>query len=166
MGLLAVLPLVTGCRSVGRYNVKVQVDREDWDRTVQVDFIGVTKTDYPRMNAVDINQYFAPNSDFRRDVDRVTLQFGQDREPVQTLSKRNPAWRRWLGSGAMYLFVLADLPGAFVGSAGEADMRRLVLPLRKKRWPRSIRLLGAPIVIELQSSRIHLLSRTKGIKRK
>lgn len=148
---------------MGRYDVVVSMDpalvnEPGGAPSVTVNLVGVNDAEAEKWNAKNMNEYWTPNDPLRQDAASYAhvMQFGPGRSEPKTLSKDDPIWNTWSNSGAMHLFVLADLPGSHEARPGSADARRLVLPLDRRRWE-----AGKPIEIELQRSTIRLKTQMK-----
>lgn len=117
------------------YGIQVDLDPALAGSSLQVDLIGANPiSDLPKFETYSVSDYWKPGDALRRDAAKVTLAFGQGRPTSQTLSATDPAWQRWLQTGAQHLVVLVDLPGISADRAGNADPRRLILPLDAARW--------------------------------
>jgi len=76
-----------------------------------------------------------------------------------TISAQHPHWQTWLKSGVAHLVILADIPVITNDQAGNADARRLIIPLDKKLWNRK-----DPLEILIQESGIKLQTKQKNPK--
>jgi hypothetical protein len=103
---------------------------------VEVHLVGVNRFEKDLWETTSITDYWTPGNQLRKSAKEYTyvIQFG--RGPCEeTLSKKDPIRKVWKKRKAEYLFVLADLPGVYTDSAGNADARRLRLPaLDSDRW--------------------------------
>lgn len=118
------------------WNVKVTVDPSLTGTTLDVDIVGVNDlTDLPKWQTYSVTEYWQPGNTFRRDAPRATLSFGRDRAPEQVFAATDARWQGWLRTGAASLVLIADLPGEVGDRTGNADPRRLILPLDKNAWP-------------------------------
>ena len=65
--------------------------------------------------------------------------FGPGKPPSQTLASSDPIWRKWQqGTPPMeeqWIFILADIKGAFKDEESSKDPRRMILPANPKDWP-------------------------------
>jgi len=131
----AVLLAAAGCTGIGKYNVRLGVNPALQSQSVQVDVIGVNDTNYAMWEQYSMGQYWSPGDKLRVGSEgaKVTFYFGLNREAVQTLPISAEKWKQWKSQGCRHLFVLADL-GAVSDAPGEADPRRLILPLETHRW--------------------------------
>jgi hypothetical protein len=139
--LLLVLVSAAGCSGMGKFDVVVKLDESFRAEgatvpSIEVDLIGVNAVEYPRWENYSMSQYWSPADQLRRDADKYVMRFGQDWALAQTLRHQDAVWRRWKPKQATHLFVLAFLPGVHEDQPGNADPRRLILPLDQRRWPR------------------------------
>lgn len=127
-----------GCASAPKpkpYEVAVTLDPSLAGASLQVDLVGANElSDLPKWQNYSVTEYWQPGNAFRRDANKVTLNFGRGQPMTQTLSSTDPRWAEWLSTGAMHLVILADLPGPVSDQAGNADPRRLILPLDRAAW--------------------------------
>ena len=136
IGCLAML----GCKKT--YNVVVSVDEGSWRPegneiipSLEVDLIGINKSEKSTWDQHSIGRYFSPNDRLRRDADRHTMTFGNEDLEPKTLSKKDDIWKeKWHAKGAQWLFVLVNLPGVEEDQPGDSDPRRLILPLDRDKW--------------------------------
>ncbi|NOR67909.1 MAG: hypothetical protein GQ528_11195 [Woeseiaceae bacterium] len=105
-------------------------------KSVEVHLVGVNRFEKDLWETTSMTDYWTPGSQLRKSAEEYTyvIQFG--RGPCEVaLDKKDPILKVWKKRKAEYLFVLADLPGVYADSAGNADSRRLRLPaLGSKRW--------------------------------
>jgi hypothetical protein len=134
----AALLLAGGCASAPKariFNVKVTLDPALAGSSLQVDLIGANPiSDLPKYESYSVSDYWKPGDSLRHDATKAVLAFGQGRPMTQTLSSTDPIWKKWIATGAMHLVVLVDLPGIPADRAGNADPRRLILPLDGAQW--------------------------------
>lgn len=159
---VAVLGLFAACASTptpSRYTVNFTLDKTLEGTSLQIDIIGANAVaDLPKWEAYSITEYWQPGNTTRRDADKATLEFGRGKPIVQTFASTDPKWNEWLRTGALYMVVIADLPGIAADKQGNADPRRLILPLDKAEWARGNK--GA-IDVLVQESGLRLLSPKK-----
>lgn len=158
----ALLALVCGgCASAPKpraYNVELTLDPSLAGTSLQVDLVGVNElSDLPKWQNYSVTDYWQPGNAFRRDAQKATLAFGRNQPATQTLAFNDPAWANWLKTGAMHLVVVADLPGAVSDQVGNADPRRLILPLDRSAWGKKVDKLQ----IAVQESGLRLLTPRK-----
>ncbi len=162
LGLLGLAALFFGgCASTPSprsYDVSIELDPSLATGSVQLDIIGANgASDLPKLQSYPVSDYWQPGDRLRRDSDKVVFQFGQGKPPVQVFAITDPIWKRWLNTGALYLVVLVDLPGAAPELEGNADPRRLILPLDSREWPNA----GKGLQLRIQASGIRLLTPKK-----
>jgi hypothetical protein len=122
-----------------RVNVVVELD-EALTRsaasipTMQVDLVGVNKSELAQWRGYSMAAYWSPGDKLRDGADKYELRFDQTRATSQMLQRTDPVFDTWMEKTASHLFVLADLPGVTDPKGGEADPRKLVLPLSPKAW--------------------------------
>ncbi|MCD6303485.1 MAG: hypothetical protein J7M21_00810 [Planctomycetes bacterium] len=140
MSLLA--PLAGGC-GTGPFNVEVFLDQADAGlrdkigavRSIEVNLVGVNEIEYQRWQQMSMNAYWEPDNPIRASAKKIVMTFGQGHDSKQTLKKNDPIWNVWLKQRkAKYLFVLAYMPWITADQPGQADPRRIILPLDIKRW--------------------------------
>lgn len=136
---------LVGCASserTGRYEIVVALAPSMADRetgrvpSVEVDIVGVGPTQEARWREYRMSQYFGGGDALRQSASKLTLPFTTDNPGAKTVDRDDPIWGQWESAGATRLFVLVNLPGFGEGDdlAGEADGRRLILPLERSRW--------------------------------
>jgi len=117
------------------YTIKVDLDPALAGSSLQVDLIGANPvSDLPKFETYSVSDYWKPGDPLRRDAAKITLAFGEGRPTSQVLNLSDAIWKRWLKTGAQSLVVLVDLPGISTDRAGNADPRRLILPLDGNKW--------------------------------
>jgi len=162
--LLALALLVmglAGCASGPQpkaYSIHVTLDDALVGTSVQVDLVGVnTLADLPKWQGYSVTEYWQPQNAFRRDAHKYSMQFGRETPKSQTLASTDPIWTDWLKTGAMNVVLIADLPGAAADQTGNADPRRLILPLDAAAWGSDVK----QIEILVQESGFKLLTARK-----
>jgi len=130
---LLLLGLLTGgCSRV----VNVIASDPICNKSVEVHLVGVNRFEKDLWDTTSMTDYWTPGNQLRKSAKEYTyvIQFG--RGPCkETLSKKDPVCQAWEKRKAEYLFVLADLPGVYTDSVGNADARRLRLPAaNSNRW--------------------------------
>lgn len=130
--------------------------------TIAVQLLGVSERDVGKWEAQNMTAYWAPDSQARREAAGQAREFifGPGRTGVQTLGASDPIWQTWSASGAQWLVVLANLPGGHEDRPGDADDRRLVIPLDKARWES-----GQAIDVLVQRQRLQLQTQPKPLKK-
>ena len=161
LGLVFSVLAFGGCASAPAprpYGVKVTLDAALAGTSVQIDLVGVNEiADLPKWQSYSVTDYWQPNNSFRRDARKYTMQFGRDTANTQTLLSVDPHWVEWLRTGALQLVIVADLPGAQTDQVGNADPRRLILPLDKAAWGGKVETLE----ILVQESGLRLMTPRK-----
>jgi hypothetical protein len=153
--------LLVSCATLPKpqaYTIKVVLDPSIVGTSFQVDLIGANKvSDLPKWESYSVNEYWQPENVVRRDARKATLQFGRGRPESQVFSATDARWSEWLGTGALYLVVIADLPGSWTDRPGNADPRRVILPLDKAEWVKGTE----TIEFRIQASGVSLLTPKK-----
>ena len=157
---LAILPglFLAGCESKPKaraYSIKVELDSMLAGSSIQVDLIGANElSDLPKWQTYSVSEYWKPGNAMRRNADKTVLEFGPGKPTTYVFAANDPAWNRWLGAGAMYLVVMVDLPQLSDDMAGNADPRRLIVPLDTRKWPKD----AATLDLFVQESGVRLLT--------
>ncbi len=149
-----------GCSTVPRpraYNIQIELDPALGTGSNQVDLIGANSSDLAKWSSYSMTEYWRADDAKRRDADKVVMRFGQGNSSVQTLLTIDPSWTRWEATGAQYLVVLLQLSGVATDREGNADPRRLILPLDRREWGRDV----STIELRVQESGIRLMSPRK-----
>lgn len=162
--LVALLLGVAGCVSKTvkprPFEVRLSVDKALAATSLQVDLIGANAlADLPKWTSYSATGYWQPDNPQRRDASKLTFQFGRGLPEQVVLDRKDPRWDPWLKAGVTYLVIMADLPGANTDQIGNADARRLIVPLDRKLWKRR-----APLEILIQEGGIKLLTKQKAQK--
>lgn len=122
--------------------------------SIEVDVVGLNQSQLETFRAVSMSDYFRSN--LRRDASKQTFTFSASDTDPKTLARTDGVWKDWIeGQGAMYVAVLADIPGATQDLPGDADPRRLILPLDRSRWS------GTQVDIRIDRSGLTLLTPPK-----
>ncbi len=157
-GLALLALLLGGCASTPApraYGIKVSLDGSLIGTSVQVDLVGVNElADLPKWQSYSVTDYWQPNNPFRRDARKYTMQFSRDKPNTKILLPIDSHWAEWLQTGASQLVIVADLPGALTDQMGNADPRRLIIPLDKAAWARDVE----TIEILVQESGLRLMT--------
>jgi hypothetical protein len=119
------------------YTINIGLDDMLAGMSLQVEVIGTNPTDLSKWESLSVSQYWQPGNVQRRDANKVTYDFGRGKPATVSLPLSDPKWNQWLDGGATHLVILADLPTLAVDQPGNADSRRLVLPLGKDHWKES-----------------------------
>lgn len=160
----AVLLTGFGCNSntvkPRAFEVRLTVDPALANTSLQVDLVGAnTLADLPKWASYSVTEYWQPDNPLRRDASHLCAQFGRGMPTLVTVGRDHPHWQTWLKSGVAHLVILADLPGVSNDQAGNADPRRLIIPLDKKLWNGK-----APLEILIQEGGLKLLTKQKAQK--
>jgi hypothetical protein len=153
--------LGSGCLSTTvkprAFKVTLTIDKPLENTSLQIDLIGAnTLADLPKWTSYSVTEYWQPDNMQRRDASKITFQFGRGQPATVTIGRDDPRWQAWLKSGVAHLVIMADLPGAATDRVGNADARRLIIPLDKKLWK-----YNAPLEIVIQEGGIKLLTKQK-----
>ena len=137
LGLLLFGMLTGGCSAIrGSRPVNVTASDPICNKSVEVHLVGINSSEKDLWETMSMTDYWTPGNQLRKSAQEYTrvIQFGQGPCMV-TLDKKDPIRRTWKNRKIEYMFVLADLPGVFADSAGNADARRMQLPApNSKRW--------------------------------
>ncbi len=161
MLLLSGFMLGAGCQTRGvkprAFDVHITVDQTLAGASLQVDLVGANSlSDLPKWTSYAVTEYWQPDNPHRRDAARITYQFGAKLPNQVFLDGEDPMWKKWFDSGVSYLVVFADLPGSTTDQAGNADPRRLIIPLDRKLWKR-----GVPLDILIQEGGVKIRTKQK-----
>ena len=155
------LLLLGGCTTVPQpraFSVTLTLDSALVGTSVQVDLVGANDlADLPKWQSYSVTEYWQPGNPFRRDARKHTVQFSRDQPNTQMLLIGDSLWTEWLSTGAQHLVIVADLPGVVTDQMGNADPRRLILPLDRASWDKEI----TTIHILVQESGLKLLTPRK-----
>jgi hypothetical protein len=159
--IVSLLALLGGCASgptPQSYTLNFTLDKALEGTSLQVDIIGANAVaDLPKWEAYSITDYWQPGNVTRRDADKISIEFGRGKPTAQSVAVSNPKWNAWLKRGVLYVVVLADLPGVSADKQGNADSRRLILPLDKAQWANG----DQKIDVLIQESGLRLLTPKK-----
>jgi hypothetical protein len=142
------------------FNISVTVDAVLAASSLQIDLIGVNASDLPKWRSLSVSEYWQPGDPKRRDAEKAVLDFRQGKKLVQVFPAIDPLWNRWFATGAEHLVVLVNLTGLVTDREGDADPRRLILPLEKRAWNSA----ATTIELRVQESSIRLLTPRKSVK--
>ncbi|MFT3784278.1 MAG: hypothetical protein QM790_19900 [Nibricoccus sp.] len=160
LGLLGSAGCASNTVKPRAFEVRVKVDESLANTSLQVDLIGANSlADLPKWTTYSITEYWQPDNPLRKDATHLTAQFGRGLPITVTVPRDHPHWLSWLKSGVAHLVIIADLPGIANDQLGNADPRRLIIPLDKKLWPRR-----APLEILVKDSGLKLLTKQKAQK--
>ncbi len=142
VGVVSVAWLGGGCGE-GPFDVEVSLaegdpklkDEDGTVRSIEVNLVAVNDTEKPVWEQVSMSEYWEPGNAIRDSAAKHVMTFGQGFPKTQVLKKKNAIWRTWLRERqAKHLFILADLPWIQQDKPGDADPRRLILPLEVGKW--------------------------------
>ena len=142
LGAICLSWLAGGCGE-GPFHVEVGLDEADTGlrdkigtvQSIEVNFVAVNETEYRRWEQMSMGGYWEPDNAIRTGAKKHVMTFGQGHANKQTLKKNDPLWKMWLGERkAKQLFILAYLPWIQKDKPGDADPRRIILPLEVGRW--------------------------------
>ena len=130
---------LVGCGGMLRADITVELDKSltrdaGAIPTIQVDLVGVNKSELPQWKGYAVTKYWSPGDKLRDGADKYEMRFDQTRSSSQMLQKTDEMFNKWMEKTASHLFILADLPGVHDPKGPEADRRRPVLPLNSKAW--------------------------------
>jgi hypothetical protein len=151
--LFMALAMVLGCHTTpkgSKYKVELTPGNDLKTASVEVDLIGAIEREKAYWEAYPIDKYWEPGDPGRRAAEKITIRL--DDGQAKALPLPDPIWDQWLSRGAVYLVVIAHLPGDFKGMA--RDPRREVLSLEAKHWKGS----KAQLQIEIQERLIKILT--------
>jgi len=168
VGATSLAWLAVGC-GPGPFNVEVFLDESDTGlrdkvkaiQSLEVNLVGVNATEVNRWKQMSMNGYWEPDSPIRKSAKKYVMTFGQAHPKTQVLKKHDPVWSEWITKlKANHLFILVYLPWIHKDQPGDADPRRIALPLEKGRWEWS--LWGADTIkIQIGSGGITCLRQPK-----
>ena len=142
VAIVFILTSFAGCRNIllcpklTAYNIQFSIDGSLHGSTIQVDLIGFNEGNLDRYKSYSVSDYFGdPDDRIRKLSYKKQFVFGQGQRMEQVMLVTDPLWYTWLNQeNASYLLVLVDLPGVIDDEEGQADPRRLILPLDKCAW--------------------------------
>lgn len=105
---------LTGC-SASNCDVEVYLDPELQSAygqipTLEVDIAGVNASQAQRLQNMNLDAYFTPNSPQRRALAPLTLHFSQEQPGPLFLADDDEVWERWEERGAQFIAVICNLP--------------------------------------------------------
>lgn len=148
--------LVWGCHTPAKgskFNVELTPGNDIKTASVEVDLIGANEREKAYWESYPIDKYWEPGDPGRRDADKFTIRL-DDGKP-KTLEMPDPIWDKWLSHGAIYLVVIAQLPGDFKGMA--RDPRREIISLDAGHWKGA----KSQLQIEIQERLIKIMTLEK-----
>jgi hypothetical protein len=167
LALLLLLAGLVGCSGMGRFDLDVTLDHQAFQAelstipSVEVNFVAVNRTEFAVWHNYSINKYWMPEDPQRVSAARQgqtgVVTFGEHPPFRQMISRTNPIWNVWRKKGSKHLIVMCNYPRTSEDKPGEADVRRIILPLEKQRWAgyfwgrRQIRFRVSPRGIDCQT---------------
>lgn len=105
---------LTGC-SASNCDVEIYLDPELQTAygqipTLEVDIAGVNASQAQRLQNMNLDAYFTPNSPQRRALAPLTLHFSQEQPGPLFLDDDDEVWQRWEERGAQFVAVICNLP--------------------------------------------------------
>lgn len=170
-GLGVLVFALAGCSSVRPYDIKITIHNRLQKSSVQVDIVGVKPADLPLWEDYSMTDYWSLKDDMRTDAEMEGMtkvfKFGPAAKtyPSPTLSEKDEIWNTWISEDSEdceHLLILADIPGEFKDKAGDADPRRLKLPLESGRWSSQAKKNG--IEIDVKRSGLSFKTSPKPLK--
>ncbi len=117
------------------YDIRVSLSDDLRGASIQVDAIGIPNGELSKFRTKSVTDYWKPGDDDRVLATKKTLVFTRDTGLTQSIPSDDPLWNRWIQQyEAQYMVFLVDLPGLSQDMEGNADKRRLIIPLDKKLW--------------------------------
>lgn len=99
-------------------------------RTVDVDVVGVNRSDLQMWRDYTVSEYFKAGNDFRaaaRASGRLkTIVFRSGGPSSETIESKDPIWKKWSEAGVTHLVVIANLPGDIKDTPGEGPARKIL----------------------------------------
>lgn len=78
--------------------------------TLEVDIAGVNAAQAQRLQKMDLDTYFTPNSPQRKSLLPLTMRFSDDNLGPMVLDDDDDIWERWKERGAQFIAVICNLP--------------------------------------------------------
>ena len=106
-------------------------------KSVEVHLVGVSRFEKEQWEQASMSSYWTPGNPLRKSARDYTyvIRFGRDPNCKEIIRSDSPVRKMWRARNAEYMFILADLPGIFPDMPGNADSRRLRLPVpESKCW--------------------------------
>lgn len=141
LALLAIMLLAGGCQKIN-----VTATSGICRKSVEVHLIGVNRYEKDRWETISMTDYWAPDNTLRKSTVNQpyarVIRFGESPSCEIRIKANDPIRKIW--KNKKYLFVLADLPGMFEDLPGNADARRLRLPIDRDCWKGDIKISIEP----------------------
>lgn len=130
--LVSMVLTTGGCNTILGREIVVSAEGIG-DKSAEVNIIGVNKSKFSFWENMSMTDYWKPDNPIRLEAKKdgylYVMRFDQNGPRQLTLGK-DPVWKAWKKRKYDYLFVLADLPGIHQDQPGNADARRLIIPLK------------------------------------
>jgi hypothetical protein len=156
---LATCILLSGC---GR-KITVQASEDVCKKSIEIDLVGVNAFEKDMWESMSMTDYWSLSTEnsagkMRANSKDYRLTFGKGEADctIELSEKKDIIWKTWKKRNAEYILILADLTGRFEDQQGNADLRRLCLPLNKECWK------GGKIVVNIESGSIVPITLPKG----
>ena len=150
--------IFTSC--VSQYKVVVDFSPELRDHfveypTIEVDIAAVTDDEADEVKQMGVEQYFAPGSGTREQLQVQTCLFYRDARYTFVLPSRAPIWQTWRLKDPTTLLVIASLPHDPSMSA-QADPRLLAITMKRSY------ILARSMYVWVEPTRITQVARSSG----
>ena len=136
--ILPLFILLGGCETTqlpDPYDYRLELGSDLQGASIQVDMIGVPAAELERWRNKSITAYWEPGDADRMAAPKKTVVFSKDTESSQMLLSTDRVWQTWIqNENATSIVILADLPGIRKDAPGNADSRRIILPLAAAAW--------------------------------
>jgi len=128
------------------YNFNVSPGDSLKDSSFTVDVIGLQQSELQLLQNYSLKKYWKPGDPVRQDLAKLTVDFVPGKQAPFVIQKKDPIWKKWIGSGVQYVAVVADLPGIYEeGKVGSQDPRRQLVPICKCYWPGGVKALDVEV---------------------
>ena len=138
LAVILICLTVGGCHSMRKFDVIVNAPSLS-NQTVEIDLVGVNGYELERWNSVNMSEYWMRGNIEREGALKHVINFGVAEDgsvlPLeQVLSRKDDIWNQWRNRNVTHLFVMAHLPGLHEDRLGNADSRRVSIPLDNDCW--------------------------------
>jgi len=139
--VLFLLVTCTGCAPYRGISMKVAQDIKD--ANIEVHLVGVHPSSYDEWYNYSVDKYWSYSDAKRINADKVVYLFGKGKGTsiIVPINKGKGLlknkWNKWKKEGCRHFVVLANLPLHSGDKPGNADLRRLFLPMRRNRYQKS-----------------------------
>ena len=136
--ILTCLTVAGGCSGMRKFDVIVDAQALS-NQTVEIDLVGVNGYELERWNTINMSEYWMRGNIEREGALKHVIKFGIAEDgsmlpPEQVLSRKDDIWNQWRRRNVTHLFVMAHLPGLHEDRPGNADSRRVSIPLSSECW--------------------------------